>query len=79
MSRRSCVIIVSAAFLVGLSGIAQADDAVRHRVQTARALAPTAEASLRKLPDQSASGLAIARPQTGCNNITCAGYFGVGF
>jgi uncharacterized membrane protein len=79
MSRQIGVIIVSAALLAGLSGIAQADDAVHHRGQAARAAAPGAEAILRKLPDQRITGLAVAKPQSGCSNIACAGYSGVGF
>jgi hypothetical protein len=79
MSRKIGVIIVSAALLVGWSGIAQADDAAHHRGQAARAAAPAAEANLRKLPGQSILGLAVAKPQSSCNNITCAGYAGVGF
>ena len=79
MTRQTGVTIVSAAILVGLSGIAQADDAAHHRGQAARAAAPAAEATMRKLPDQGVSRLAVAKPQSSCSNITCAGYSGVGF
>jgi hypothetical protein len=84
MSKQSRVIIASTALLVGLSGIAQAA-AVHHRGQTARMDRPTAEALLRKLPDQNIYGMAIANPQSSpqanCSDITCPGFalVGIGF
>ena len=80
MSTQSRVIIVSAALLVGLSGLAQAA-AVHHRSQATRMIHPTAEAILHSLPDQNIYGMAIAKPQPICNDITCAGYglVGIGF
>ena len=80
MSKQSHVILASAALLVGLSGVARAD-AVHHRGQAAKTVRPTAEALLRKLPDQNIYGMAIAKPQSSCNDISCSGYalIGIGF
>jgi hypothetical protein len=79
MSKQSRIIL-SASLLVGLSGLAHADT-VHHRSQAARAMHPTAEALLRKLPDQNVYGMAIAKPQSSCSDITCPGYalIGIGF
>jgi hypothetical protein len=80
MSKQSRVIVVSTALLIGFSGIAQAD-AVHHRGQAARTVRPSAEAILRKLPDQNVYGMAITKTQSSCNDITCPGYslIGIGF
>ena len=80
MRNQSRVIVVSTALLIGFSGIAQAG-AVHHRDQAARTIPPSAETILRKLPDQNIYGMAIAKPRSSCNDITCPGYalIGIGF
>jgi hypothetical protein len=80
MSKQSHVIIVSAALVLGLSGIARAD-AVNHRNHAAKTARPSVEAMLRKLPDQNIYGMAIAKPQPSCSDITCSGFalIGIGF
>jgi hypothetical protein len=79
-SKKSCAIILSVAFIVGLSGIARAD-AVHHRNQTAKVTPPTTEAILRKIQGQNVYGMAVVKPQPTCNDITCPGYalVGIGF
>jgi hypothetical protein len=80
MSKQSRVIIVSAALVLGFSGVARAD-VVNHRNHAAKTVRPTAEALLRELQDQNIYGMAIAKPQPSCNDITCPGYalIGIGF
>ena len=79
MSRQSRIVIVSAALIAALSGIAQAGT-VRHH-SPARTVQPTAEASLHQLQGRNAYGMAIAQPQPSCTDITCPGYglVGIGF
>jgi hypothetical protein len=80
MSKQSRVIVVSTALLIGFSGIAQAG-APYHRDQAARTARPSVEAILHKLPDQNVYGMAIAKSQSSCSDITCPGFVlvGIGF
>jgi hypothetical protein len=80
MSKHNRVVIVSAALVAACSGIAQAGT-VHHRGPAARTIQPSVEAILHKLPDQNIYGMAIAKPQPSCSDITCPGYglIGIGF
>jgi hypothetical protein len=84
MSKQSLVIVMSAALLAGLSGIARAD-AIQHPSQTAKMSHPISEATLQKLKEklkeQHVYGMAIANPQSVCVDITCEGFalIGIGF
>ena len=80
MSKQSRVVIVSAALVAALSGIAQAGT-VHHRSPGASAMRPSVEAILHRLPDQNIYGMAIEKPQTSCVDITCPGFalIGIGF
>jgi hypothetical protein len=79
MNKQSHAIILSAALVFGLSSLAHADSA-KHRNHVAKP-APTTEALLRKLTDQNVYGMAITKPQSGCDDIRCPGFtlVGIGF
>jgi hypothetical protein len=80
MSKHNRIVIVSVALVAAFSGIAQAGT-VHHRGPAARTIQPSVEAILHKLPDQNVYGMAIAKPQASCSDITCPGFslVGIGF
>ena len=66
-----------------LSGIARADALQRpsQTTQTAKMSHPVNQATLRRVNEQHVFGMAIAKPQPVCADITCDGYalIGIGF